>query len=424
MRLLIKKARVIDPKSKTDDVLDILVQGAKIIKISKNIKEENTEIINAQGLIACPGLVDIHAHFREPGFEYKETILSGSKAAAAGGFTSVCCMPNTKPVADNQGVVEFIISQNRKAGLISLFPIGAITRDSKGTMLSDIGDLKEAGVIALSDDGKTVMNTSIMRRAMEYAAMLNLPIISHCEDIKLSADGVMNEGFMSTKLGLKGIPRVSEISMIARDIELARFIGAYVHIAHVSCKESVDIIRAAKKDGIKVTCECTPHHFSLTEEALADYDTNTKVNPPLRTKEDVKAILKGLKDGVIDCIATDHAPHADSEKDVEFDSAPFGIIGLETALGLGVTELVGKNILSLNQLIEKMSYNPAKILNLGKGILAEGADADITIFDDKSKWQVDESQFFSKSKNSPFIGTTLTGRVLFTIAGGKKIFCR
>ncbi len=422
MRLIIKNARVIDTKSKTDDTLDILIEGKKIAKIAKNIKEKDADVFEAKNLVAAAGFIDLHVHLREPGFEYKETILSGTRAAASGGFTTVCCMPNTNPVIDNQGAVEFILSQNKKAGLINVLPVGAITKGSQGEELSEIGDLKDAGAVALSDDGKPVSNAEIMRRAMEYAGMLKLPVIAHSEDTDLSAGGVMNEGYMSTKLGLKGITRVAEISMISRDIELARYTGTHLHIAHVSCRESVQIIRQAKKNGVNVTCECTPHHFSLTEEALENYDTNTKVNPPLRERDDVKAVLEGLKDGTIDCIATDHAPHAEAEKDVEFDYAPFGMIGLETALGLGISNLVEKGVLTLNQLMQKMSYNPAKIININKGYIAVGADADITVFDPKQNWEVSESAFFSKSKNSPFIGETLTGRVVLTIAGGKKVF--
>lgn len=422
MQLLIKNARVIDAKSETDDYLDILIEGTKIAKIAKDIKAKDAKIFDAKGLIAVPGLVDMHVHFREPGFEYKETVLSGSKAAASGGFTSVCCMPNTNPVIDNQGVVEFIASQSKKAGLINVYCVGAITKSLKGEELSDIGDLKDAGCVALSDDGNPVMNSEIMRRAMEYAGMFNLPIISHCEDINLSAGGVMNEGMVSTKLGLKGIPRIAEISMVSRDIELARYTGSSVHIAHVSCRESVDIIKRAKKEGVKVTCECTPHHFSLSEEALINYDTNKKVNPPLRTTDDIKALIGGLKDGTIDCVATDHAPHAETEKDVEFDYASFGIIGLETALGLVVKKLVDEGGLTLIDMVRKMSYNPAKILNLDKGYIAAGADADITVFDPKKEWEVTVDSFFSKSKNSPFIGSLLKGKVMLTIAGGKKVF--
>ncbi|MFH1094569.1 MAG: dihydroorotase [Candidatus Omnitrophota bacterium] len=422
MSLIIKNATVIDAKTKIDNTLDILIEGKKIAKIGKNIKVKDADVYDAKNLVAAAGFVDLHVHLREPGFEYKETVLSGSKAAAAGGFTTVCCMPNTNPVIDNQGVVEFILSQSKKAGLINVLPVGAITKGSLGEELSEIGELKDAGVVAISDDGKPVSNPEIMRRAMEYAGMLQLPVIAHSEDTDLSAGGVMNEGYMSTKLGLKGITRVAEISMISRDIELARYTGAHLHIAHVSCRESIQIIREAKKSGVNITCECTPHHFSLTDEALENYDTNTKVNPPLRGIDDVKAVLAGLKDGTIDCIATDHAPHSEAEKDVEFDYAPFGIIGLETALALGISNLVETGILTLNQLMEKMSYNPAKIISINKGYIEVGADADITVFDPKRKWEVSELGFFSKSKNSPFIGQTLTGRVVLTIAQGRNVF--
>lgn len=422
MKLLIKNARVLDPKSKTDDMLDILIEGKKIAKIGKNIKDKEADIFDAKNLVVASGFIDLHVHLREPGFEYKETILSGSRAAAAGGFTTVCCMPNTNPVIDNQGVVEFILSASKRAGLINVLPIGAITKGSQGKELSEIGELKDVGVVAISDDGQPLSNAAIMRRALEYAGMLKLPVIAHSEDTDLSAGGVMHEGYMSTKLGLKGITRVAETSMISRDIELARFTGAHLHIAHVSCRESVNLIRAAKKSGVNVTSECTPHHFSLSVDLLETYNTNTKVNPPLRDIDDVKAIHAGLKDGTIDCIATDHAPHADSEKDVEFDRAPFGMIGLETALALGITNLVEKGVLTLNQLMAKMSYVPSEIININKGYLAEGADADITVFDPNQNWKVSEKDIYSKSNNSPFIGYSLKGRVVLTIAGGKKVF--
>ncbi|MCK4993890.1 MAG: dihydroorotase [Candidatus Omnitrophica bacterium] len=422
MKLIIKNARVIDSKSKIDDVLDILIEGKKIAKIDKNIKDNDADVFDARNLVASAGFVDLHVHLREPGFEYKETILSGSRAATAGGFTTVCCMPNTNPVIDNQGVVEFIISASKKAGLINVLPIGAITKGSQGVELSEMSDLKDVGVVAVSDDGKPLSNAAIMRRALEYAGMLKLPVIAHSEDTDLSAGGVMHEGYMSTKLGLKGITRVAETSMVSRDIELARYTGSHLHIAHVSCRESVHLIRDAKKNGVNVSAECTPHHFSLTVESLVTYDPNTKVNPPLRDIDDVKAICEGLKDGTIDCIATDHAPHAESEKDVEFDAAPFGMIGLETALALGISNLVEKGILTLTQLMDKMSYNPSKIININKGYIAVGADADITVFDPKQKWEVTEGDFYSKSKNSPFLGNTLKGRVILTICGGKKVF--
>ncbi len=422
MRLIIKNGQVVDAKSNLDDKLDILIEGTKIVKIGKNLRGKEARLIDAKGMIVLPGLVDMHTHLREPGDEYKETILSGSQAAARGGFTSICCMPNTSPVIDNQGVVEFIFSQSKKAGLVNVFPIGAITKDCAGEELSEIGELKASGVVALSDDGNSVADAQILRRAMEYASMFDLPIISHCEDKKLSADGVMNEGYMSTVLGLKGIPRISEITIVSRDLEIARFTGSQLHIAHISCKESVDLIRQAKKQGIRVSCECCPHHFTLTEEALIDYDPNTKVNPPLRSNEDLEALKKGLKDGTIDCIATDHAPHAQAEKDVELDQAPFGIIGSETAVALALTELVGKGVLSFEQLVEKMSYNPARILKLDRGYIAQGSIADITIIDPHKKWVVNKDEFQSKSSNSPFLGMNLTGQVVLTVVSGKVVF--
>ncbi|MFH1458964.1 MAG: dihydroorotase [Candidatus Omnitrophota bacterium] len=429
MQLLIKNGKIINPKSrnaKTGRSVDILIENNKIKKIDSSINISpagNLEIFDAKDLMVIPGLIDMHVHLREPGFEYKETIFSGSQAAVAGGFTSVCPMPNTNPVIDNEACVEFLLKQNKKANLINLFPVGAITKNSQGEHLSDMSDMKDAGVIAFSDDGKSVMNSEVMRRSMEYAQMLDLLIISHCEDILLAGNGVMNEGQMSTKLGLKGIPRIAEINMVARDIEIARYTQVKLHIAHISCAESVELVRCAKKSGVKVTAECTPHHFSLTEDAVDDYDTNTKVNPPLRTLADIKAIIQGLKDGTIDCIATDHAPHADSEKDLDYDHAPFGIIGLETAFGLGMTNLVIPGHLSLAELIEKMSYNPACILKLEhKGKIEAGFDADITIVDPETKWIVNSANFFSKSKNSPFIGKELAGRIKATIVGGKKVF--
>ncbi|MBI4846040.1 MAG: dihydroorotase [Candidatus Omnitrophica bacterium] len=422
MALLIKNGRVIDPKSKRDEEADILIENGKIVRIAANITNNAAEILDAKNKIVVPGLVDIHAHFREPGYEYKETILSASHAAAAGGYTSVCCMPNTNPVIDNQGVVEFILSENKKAGLINLFPIGSITKSLEGKELSELGDLKDSGCVAFSDDGHSVMNAEIMRRALEYSLMVGLPIISHCEEMSLAAGGVMNEGYISAVLGLKGIPSVAETVMVARDIQLARYTGARLHIAHVSCRESVELIRTAKANKVAVTCECCPHHFTLSDEAVLDYDTNTKVNPPLRTKDDINALLEGVKDGTIDCIATDHAPHAEAEKDVVFDQAPFGIIGLETALALGITELVEKNILTINELIEKMSYSPARVLGLDNGYLEQNASADITIIDTKRKWIVKKDNFLSKSRNSPFIGMQLTGCAVATIVKGRIIF--
>lgn len=422
MALLIKNGKVIDIKNNLNDKLDILIEGKKIVKIGKNLNLENAEVFDAKEMLVIPGLIDMHAHLREPGREDEETLLSGSLAAACGGFTSVCCMPNTDPVIDNQGVVEFILAQSQKLGLINIYPIGALTKARAGKELTESGDLKTAGVVALSDDGNSLMNAELMRRAMEYASMFDLPIISHCEDTDLSAAGVMNEGYVSTILGLKGIPRIAEIIMVSRDIELARFTQAKLHIAHVSCKESVDLIRRAKKEGVNISSECCPHHFTLTDEALMNYDTNTKVNPPLRTKEDCQALKEALKDGTIDCISTDHAPHTEAEKDVEFDQAPFGMVGLETAVGLAVTELVDKGVLTIPQLVEKMSFNPAQILKLDKGYLAQGAVADLALIDPQKEWVVESDKFFSKSRNTPFNGKKLKAQIVLTIASGKIVF--
>ncbi|MFH1061464.1 MAG: dihydroorotase [Candidatus Omnitrophota bacterium] len=422
MRLLIKNARVIDVKSKLDAQLDILIENNKITKIEKNIKDKDAKVIDAAGKVLMPGFVDMHVHLREPGYEYKETIKTGSMAAAAGGFTTICCMPNTNPVIDNQGVIEFVISEARKSALVNVFPIGAITKGLKGEELAEIGDMQQAGIVGISDDGKSVMNADLMRRALEYASMLDMPVIAHSEDYNLSATGVMNEGYISTKLGLKGIPTIAEVTMIARDIEIARFTDTRLHIAHISAKQSVALVRQAKKDGLKITCECTPHHFSLTDEAVVGYDPNTKVNPPLRSKADVQAVKQGLKDGTIDCIATDHAPHAESEKDIEYDNAPFGIIGLETALSLAISELVEPGILTLNQLCEKMAYNPALILNLDKGYLAPGCIADIVIIDPEKESTIQLNKFKSKSRNSPFGNRKVKGAVAFTIRSGKIVY--
>lgn len=422
MRLLIKNARVIDVKSDLDDKLDVLIENNKITKIEKNINDKDAQVIDAADKVLMPGFIDMHVHLREPGYEYKETIKTGSMAAAAGGFTTVCCMPNTNPVIDNQGVVEFVISEARKSAIVNVLPIGAISKSLAGAELSEIADMQNAGIIAISDDGKGVMNADLMRRAMEYASMLNIPVIAHSEDRDLSAGGVMNEGYVSTKLGLKGIPTIAEVTMIARDIEIARYTNTSLHIAHISAKASVALVRQAKKDGLKITCECAPHHFSLTDEAVLGYDPNTKVNPPLRSKADVQAIKQGLKDGTIDCIATDHAPHAESEKDVEYDNAPFGIIGLETAFSLAISELVEPGILSLNQLCEKMAYNPALILNLDKGYIAPGCIADIVIIDPGKESIIRLDSFKSKSKNSPFIGRKVKGAVAFTIRNGKIVY--
>ncbi len=419
MKLLIKNGHVIDPVNKVDGKLDILVSDGKIAKLGKSgsISADGAQTIDAAGNLVVPGLIDMHVHLREPGFEYKETIATGTAAAKAGGFTSVCCMPNTNPVNDNRSVSEFILSQAKNASA-RVHPIGAITKGSRGEELAEISELHTAGCPAVSDDGRPVMNASVMRRAMEYSKIFDMLLISHCEDTALSDKGVMNEGPVSTELGLRGIPRAAEEVMTGRDIALAELTGARLHIAHVSTTGSVRMVRNAKGRGIKVTAETCPHYFSLTEEAVRGYNTMAKMNPPLRSAEDVDAIKQGLRDGTIDVIATDHAPHAADEKSGEFDYAPFGIVGLETALGLALN-LVGEGILSLAEVIRKFSASPAAILKLDKGTLAVGADADITIIDPNKEWTVDASRFKSKSRNTPFNGWKLRGMAVQTIVGGR-----
>ncbi|MFN3966860.1 MAG: dihydroorotase [Endomicrobiia bacterium] len=422
MNILLKSGRVVDPSTKTDKVLDILISDGKIALIGKNLRYRKSEIklIDVSGKVVIPGVIDIHTHLREPGHEEEETIATGTLSAAKGGITSVFCMANTHPVIDNQTAVEFILLKAKNEGKVNVFPVGAITKGLEGKELAEIGELKKAGVIAISDDGNPVMDALVMRRALEYSKMFNIPVISHCEDKNLSGDGVMNEGYISTLLGLRGIPKESEEIMVSRDIILSRLTGGHLHIAHVSTKGSVELIRQAKKAGIKVTCETCPHYFTLTEEAVKTYDTNTKMKPPLRTKEDVDAIIQGLKDGTIDCIATDHAPHTQEEKNKEYDLAPFGIIGLETLIPLTITYLVKTKKLTLLQATEKLSLNPARIFGLkNRGTLKPGSIADVTVIDiDKEEVVKD---FVSKSKNSPFIGWKLSGFATLTIVNGKIV---
>ncbi|MBM3253480.1 MAG: dihydroorotase [Candidatus Omnitrophica bacterium] len=422
MKLLIKKGRVIDPKNEIDEHLDILIEKGKVLEVRKSIKENGARIIDAEGKIVSPALVDMHTHIREPGREDEETILTGSRSATKGGFGSITVMPNTQPPIDNQGVAEFIYSEARKVDLVNLYPVGAITKGLGGKELSEIGALAKSGVVAISDDGMPVMNSHIMRRVLEYSKMYGIVVISHCEDLELSAKGVMNEGYISTVLGFKGMPNESESIMVSRDIHLARLTGARLHIAHVSTRESINLIREAKEENLNITAETCPHYFTLSDEAVLNFDTNTKVKPPLRTKDDIQAIKEALKDGTIDAISTDHAPHTEAEKDVEYDLAPFGIIGLETALGISYMELVKTGFLSLIGLIRKMSYIPAMILNLhNKGHLSVGADADILIFNPAVNWEVKKDILESKSKNTPFLGWTLPAKPLDLIVGGRVI---
>ncbi len=418
MKLILSAGRVIDPANKVNDILDLLIEDGKIKKVGKGIKDKDAEIIKVNGKIVAPGLIDMHVHLREPGFEYKETIASGVRAAVKGGFTSVACMPNTEPVMDNTAVVELVISKGKKEKLANVFPIASISKGAKGEEISDIGMLIKCGAIALSDDAAPIMNAEIMRRAFEYIKQFDLPIITHCEDKNMTADCVMNESFSSTVLGLRGMASAAESIMVYRNIALADYIGAPVHIAHVSCKESVEIIRWAKKQGIRVTAETAPHYFCLTDAAVKNYDTNTKMNPPLRTAEDVLALKAALKDDTLDCIASDHAPHGRTDKELEFNYAAFGIIGLETMLALTLTELVHKKILTLEKAIEKLSYSPAKILRLNRGTLSLGAAADISVIDTEKEYTIDTGKFESKSKNSPFNGWKVKGEAFMTIIDG------
>jgi dihydroorotase len=416
--ILIKNGRIIDPSSKTDKVLDVCIENGKISKIGNNLKVSGAKILDAKDKIILPGLIDMHTHLREPGKENVETILSGSIAAVNGGFTSICCMPNTNPDIDDASTLNFVLGKAKKARC-NVYPIAAITKARKGETLSEMAELASLGAVGFSDDGKGVQDSFLMRRAMEYSLMLNVPIISHCEDESLSSGGSMNEGYTSTILGLVGIPKESEEIMVARDLTLAELTGARLHICHISTKRSVELVREAKKRGVRVTCEVTPHHFTLTEEVVKSFDTNTKVNPPLRTKEDIKAIEKGLKDGTIDVIASDHAPHLSTEKELEYENAPFGMIGLQTVFPLVIKQLVERKVLTLSEAVAKMTVNPAKVLSLKKGQIKVGEDADITIFDPKKEWQFKAEDIKSLSKNSPFIGWEFKGKIALVIVDGR-----
>ncbi|MDE3243112.1 MAG: dihydroorotase [Nitrospirota bacterium] len=426
MTTLITGGRVIDP-GRLNGPAEVLIEQGKIAAVGQNLlaatgkDTASVTVIDATGKLVLPGFVDLHVHFREPGFEYKETIATGSASAVAGGFTSVCCMPNTNPVNDSQSVTEFILEKARAAGNCAVFPVGAITKGSEGKELAEIGDLRRAGCVAISDDGRPVMNSLVMRRAMEYALAFDLPVIDHCEDLHLSEGGCMNEGLVSTELGLAGIPAAAEDVMVARNIALAELTGARLHLAHVSTAGSVRMVREAKARGIRVTAEACPHHFSLTEEAVRGFDTLAKMNPPLRAWQDVQAIKEGLTDGTIDAIATDHAPHAVQDKQREFADAPFGIVGLETALPLTLA-LVEEGLLSLEQAVAKLTTEPAKAFSLAKGSLAPGADADLVLVDQQQSWEVDPSRFRSKSKNTPFAGWKVKGRVIRTVVGGRTVY--
>ena len=422
MGLLIRGGRVIDPSQGIDEIVDILVENGIIRGMGTGLNAgEDCETIDAAGLLVTPGLIDMHVHLRDPGLEYKEDISTGTRAAAAGGFTSVACMPNTRPVNDNREVTSYIANKARSDAMVNVFPIGAITIDSKGEELVDMAALKGAGCVALSDDGMPVKDPRQMRQALEAAAGVGIPIISHAEDLALAAGGAMNEGAVSRELGLQGIPWAAEDVAVARDVFLAEFTSSPIHIAHVSTRGSVRVIRNAKARGVKVTCETAPHYFSLTEEAVRRCRANAKMNPPLREAADVMAVKSGLTDGTIDAIATDHAPHQKNEKDIEFAKALNGIIGLETSLPLSLV-LVEEGVLGMSALVEKMSRNPARILGIDRGTLKIGAVADITLIDPKLQWVVTEDLLASKSKNSPWLGRTMRGKAVYTIVGGKVVY--
>ncbi|MDE3041948.1 MAG: dihydroorotase [Nitrospirota bacterium] len=421
MAIHIAGGHVIDP-GRFNGAADVLIDEGRVVAVGPHLKvPAGATKIDATGRLVLPGFVDLHVHFREPGFEYKESIQSGAAAAVAGGFTSVCCMPNTNPVNDNQAITEFMLDRARTAGLANVFPIGAITKGSEGKELAEIGDLRRAGCVAISDDGKPVMNSLVMRRAMEYALAFDVPVVDHCEDLHLAEGGCMNEGAISTELGLPGIPAAAEDVMVARNVALAELTGARLHLAHISTEGSVRMVREAKSRGLHVTAEACPHHFTITEEVVRGYNTYAKMNPPLRTWKDVQAIKDGLRDGTIDVIATDHAPHATQEKQLGFTEAPFGIVGLETALSLTFA-LVDEGVLSLESAVDKLSTAPAKVFGLAKGTLAVGADADVTIVDQQEQWEVDPARFRSKSRNTPFAGWKVKGRVRTTIVGGRVVF--
>lgn len=413
---------MIDPSQGFDDAADLLVVDGKVATLAPNLAApEGSEVVDVGGRVVAPGLVDLHAHLREPGREDAETVASGAQAAAAGGFTAVCAMPNTDPVTDNQAAVGFIVKQGAAVGAARVYPIGAISLGQRGERLAEFGELVGAGAVAVSDDGHPVVSSHLMRTALEYASSFGIPVADHCEDPALAAAGVMHEGIVSTKLGLKGIPAAAEEIMVARDILLAELTGGHVHLCHISTRGSVDLIRRAKERHVNVTAEATPHHFSLSHDACAEYDTDAKMNPPLREPEDVARICEGLADGTIDVVATDHAPHHYEDKEREFDDAPFGVVGLETALALGITRLVQPGYLSLNRLVARMSTEPARIFHLPGGTLERGAPADIVVFDPDARWIVEPSAFVSKSRNTPFGGWQLRGRVERTYVGGRLV---
>jgi dihydroorotase len=423
-KLLIKNGRVIDPATRHDRIADVLVDDGEIAAVGPDLSTAGAEILDASGLVVAPGFIDMHVHLREPGFEHSESIESGSRAAAAGGFTTICCMPNTKPVNDNATVTSYIVERARRLAIVNVLPIGAITKGSAGEELASMGAMKAAGVVAVSDDGIPVMNARVMRRAMEYAKAFDLPVINHCEDLNLSAGGSMHEGFESLKLGLFGIPSASEDVMVARDILLAELTGARYHVAHISARHSVEMVAFAKSRGLTVSAEATPHHFALSDEAIHPYDSSFKMKPPLRGVRDIDAVTEGLVAGSIDAIATDHAPHPGSEKMQEFERCPFGIIGLETAVGLALEKLVHTGRITLMRMVELFTTGPAGILRLPAGRLAPGAPGDVTLFGTESPWEYDVNKSHSRSRNSPFDGHRFRGGPVATVVAGSIVWRR
>jgi len=422
--LLITGGRVIDPSSGLDVEQDVLIRDGRIEAIGPELPNEPIRKLDARGCVVAPGFIDMHVHLREPGIEHAETIESGARAAAAGGFTTICCMPNTLPVNDSATVTSYIVQRAREVAIVNVFPIGAITKGSLGEELAAIGSMREAGIVAISDDGRPVMNARIMRRAMELARALDIPVIDHCEDLNLSSGGDMNEGAESVRLGLRGIPSASEEVMVARDLLLAEVTGARFHVAHLSTAHSVGMVAFAKARSLDVSCEVTPHHFAITDRKLATYDSNYKMKPPLRTQADIDAVVDGIATGVVDAIATDHAPHAGSEKMQEFERCPFGITGLETAIGLSLTELVHKGRISVTRMVELFTTGPAGVLKLDRGALKGGAPGDVTIFDLEREWTYDAQQSLSKSRNSPFDGYRFRGGPIATVVAGEIVWQR
>ncbi|MCI8956186.1 MAG: dihydroorotase [Eubacterium sp.] len=422
MTILIKNGRILNPSENMDKVMDIYVEDGVIQKKAENIQKNADKVIDAKGCYVVPGLIDLHVHFRDPGLTYKEDIETGSRAAAKGGFTTVCCMPNTKPVVDSVETIKYIVDKSKEVGLTNVLPVGAVTMQMAGREITDVEKLKEAGICAISEDGKSVMNSGVYRKAMKEAARLNVPVMAHCEDINLVEGGVINLGDKSEKLGVKGISNAVEDVIAMRDIMLARETGATLHLCHCSTKDSVEMVRRAKAEGIKVTAEVCPHHFSMCTDDITGNDSNFKMNPPLRSREDMETLIKGLSDDVMDVISTDHAPHSAEEKAKDLEHAPFGIVGLETSVALTLTNLVKKGYITPLQMAAKMSYNPAKVLGIDKGTLNEGAAADITIINPDKEYAIDVDTFVSKGKNTPFNGYKVFGEVEYTILGGMIVY--